>query len=209
MCRKTAKRDGQERLNKRRKRTNRWSRPAHPVRGEIRTENNKKKRHGKRKQSVVKYGRPGVHGRKQKVVVRLTRRTPVKVMIASRKNRRSNVRKVCCEGARREILLHCATADRVLMRRRRAVADPDELRVVGTAVARRIREKQHDTDPNRRYRRRRRRLALACSLPGVKVCCGRPPSRAVTSVRRRAHLLTHTQNNITNICMCVCVCVCV
>ncbi|CAH1736965.1 unnamed protein product [Aphis gossypii] len=27
--------------------------------------------------------------------------------------------------------------------------------------------------------------ALARSLPGVKVCCGRPPSRAVTSVRRR------------------------
>jgi len=73
------------------------------------------------------------------------------------------------------------------MRRRRAVADPDELCVVGTAAARWIREKQHDTDPNRRRRRR----ALARSLPGVKVCCGRPPSRAVTSVRRRrAHLHT-------------------
>jgi len=69
-----------------------------------------------------------------------------------------------CDGARRERLLRCATADRVLMRRRRAVADPDELRVVGTAAARRIREKQHDTDPNRRRRRRRRchrRRALA------------------------------------------------
>lgn len=69
-----------------------------------------------------------------------------------------------CDGARRERLLRCSTADRVLMRRRRAVADPDELGVVGTAAARRIREKQHDTDPNRRRRRRgscHRRRALA------------------------------------------------
>jgi len=96
------------------------------------------------------------------------------------------------------------------MRRRRAVADPDELRVVGTAAARWIREKQHDTDPNRRRRRRRRRRArsLASGSEGLL----RPPT--VTGGYERAaaaaNALTHARGRrillqIYARCMCVCV----
>lgn len=117
--------------------------------------------------------------------------------------------KFFCDGARRKKLLRCATADSVLMRRRCAVADPDELRVVGTAAARRIREKQHDTDPNRRRRRRRChrrrafarfrewRSATAAHRHGRLRACGGGNERTYTHTRARGILLQ------THACVCV------
>lgn len=70
------------------KQANRWSRPAYPVRGKI--NDIKDAENGSRVlQVLVTEVMHRVHGG----VERLTRSTPVNVMVASRKNRRCDVRR--------------------------------------------------------------------------------------------------------------------
>lgn len=179
---------------------NRWLRPAYPVRGEI--NNIKDAENGSRVLQVLV---TEVLHRVHEEVKRLTRSTPVNVMVVSWKNRRCDVR--------REVFLwQCATRETAALRDGRQCTDAAAARGGGSGWAPCRGDCRRAADPGETTRHWPESSSSpsslpppprARSLPGVKVCYGRPPSRAVTSVRRRqrAHLHSHTraQNIITNI----------